>query len=79
MAKLKFAAGDSVVINPKGLSRMRGRKGIVVQAGPIKGEYAVEFADGHEPSLVYVEAVTLDRVRTDEAAGVGAKGPEPFG
>lgn len=67
MSRLKFAAGDNVVVNPKGLRRLRGRKGTVVQVGPTKGEYAVEFEDGHEPSLIYVEAITLDRIETEDA------------
>jgi hypothetical protein len=72
MGKLKFAVGDEVIVNLRGLSRFRGRMGRVIEIGPVKGEYGVKFADGREPSLVYVEAMRLDRLeRRDERLKAG--------
>jgi hypothetical protein len=63
MGRLKFVVGDGVSVNRKGLRQLRGRIGTVVQIGPDKGEYGVEFEDGQEPSLVYIEAMKLDRLQ----------------
>jgi hypothetical protein len=62
MRRLKFSVGDVVVANARGRRDVRGRAGVVVQVGPTKGEYAVEFGDGRTPSLAYMEAVTLDSI-----------------
>jgi hypothetical protein len=56
--------GDFAVANTRARRELRGRTGTVVQIGPIKGEYGVEFADGRSPSLVYMEAVKLNRAST---------------
>jgi hypothetical protein len=60
--KSKFNVGDFATPNTRAPRDLRGRTGIVMQIGPIKGEYGVEFVDGRRPSLVYVEAVKLNRV-----------------
>jgi hypothetical protein len=59
--KFKFVVGDSAIANTRAGRKLRGRKGIVVQIGPVKGEYGVEFADGRSPSLVHVDVAKLDR------------------
>ena len=73
--KLKFAVGDWAVVNMRARRELRGRTGTVVEIGPVKGEYAVEFADGRNPSLAYMETVNLDlyqsngRVATPSVSG----------
>jgi hypothetical protein len=59
--KTKFEVGDLAIANTRAPRDLRGRMGTVVEIGPIKGEYGVEFADGRSPSLVYLEAMKLDR------------------
>ena len=66
MRRMKFVVGDSAIVNARGRRGLRGRKGIVTQVGPTKGEYGVEFADGRVPSLVYLEAVRLDHGGVDD-------------
>lgn len=66
MRRLKFVVGDSAIVNARGRRELRGRTGIVIQIGPTKGEYGIEFADGRVPSLVYIEAVRLDRCGADD-------------
>jgi len=66
MRRHKFVVGDLAVVNARGRRELRGRKGIVTQVGPTKGEYGVEFVDGRVPSLVYVEAVRLDRAEIED-------------
>ncbi len=61
MRRHKIVVGDLAVVNARGRRELRGRKGIVTQVGPTKGEYGIEFVDGRVPSLVYLEAVRLDR------------------
>lgn len=55
--------GDGVVPNERSRRDLRGRNGIVIQIGPVKGQYGVEFSDGRQPSLIYMEAVDFDVVR----------------
>ncbi len=62
MRKLKFVVGDLAVVNSKGRRDLRGRAGVVVQIGPTKGEYGVEFTDGCTPSLAYMESMMLDAI-----------------
>jgi hypothetical protein len=64
--RLKCAVGDTVVLNERARRDLRGRIGIVIQVGPVKGEYGVELSDGHRPSLVYIEAINFDVVRGDD-------------
>lgn len=46
MGKWKFNIGDQVVANEKAPGDYRGRKGIIVERGPAKGEYTVEIDGG---------------------------------
>jgi hypothetical protein len=62
MRRLKFVVGDLAVVSTKGRRDLRGRVGVVVQIGPMKGEYAVEFTDGGTPSLASMEAMMLDAI-----------------
>jgi hypothetical protein len=54
-------------VNARGRRELRGGRGIIVQFGSVKGEYAIEFSDGRQPSLIYLEAARFDRV-TDSLA-----------
>jgi hypothetical protein len=62
MGPRKFAVGDMAFVNERAPRLLRGRTGLVIQVGPTKGEYGVEFRDGRTPSLVYLEAMLLDVV-----------------
>jgi hypothetical protein len=75
--RLKFGVGDGVVVNRRGARNLRGRQGTVIQVGPVKGEYGVEFSDRREPSLIYLEACALDRSTTGIPPGIdGPRGPQ---
>ena len=70
MGRLKFSVGEVAVVNTRGRRHLRGRAGVVVQVGPTKGEYAVEFLDGRMPSLAYLEAITLDSIANADCGAV---------
>jgi hypothetical protein len=70
MRKLKFVIGDLAVVNSKGRRDLRGRVGVVLQIGPTKGEYGVEFTDGCTPSLAFMEAMMLDAILNRAAQAV---------
>ena len=74
MRRLKFVVGDMAVVNTRARRDLRGRTGVIVQVGPTKGEYGVEFGDGRMPSLAYIEAVTLDSVANASAHPVRTPG-----
>jgi hypothetical protein len=78
-SKFKFGVGDIAIANTRARRELRGRRGIIIQIGPVKGEYGVEFADDRTPSLVYVEALKLDRFPFPEPSTQFGRLPVQFG